>query len=136
MKMVMLIAVMIMCSAQAFAQAQFSLQPCLSENNAPAALLGTWGTARQCAAHKSGRVDDPRLFPYIITRDWIKQGFIYCYLAWYEQTGDAVGNQAFAFAQCGEDHLRDYQLEMNLHDGKLRIQWSQDFTTRELQACR
>ena len=95
-----------MSCAQVLAQAQYSLQPRLNQINAPDALLGIWGTASQCAAHKTGKEDDPRLFPYVIARDWIKQG------------------------------LRDYQVELRLHNGKLRIQWSEDFTTRELGACR
>ena len=136
MKIVLAIVAMIVFSAQVFAQAQFILQPRLSENKAPESLLGIWGTVRQCAAHKSGKTDDPRLFPYVITRDWLKQGFIYCYLAWHEPSADVGDNQAFAFAQCGEDQLRDYHVELNLRDGKLRIQWSEDFTTRELEACR
>jgi len=135
MKVVTAIVLMIMFSTQVLAQAQFSLQPRLSGNKAPSALLGIWGTARQCAAHKSGKTDDPLLFPYIITHDWIKQGFIYCFLAWYEPTRSVGNNQAFAFAQCGEDQLRDYQLELNLREGKLSIRWSDDFTTRELEAC-
>lgn len=136
MKVMLAIVLMIMLPTQVLAQAQLSLQPRLSGNKAPSALLGIWGTARQCAAHKSGKTDDPLLFPYIITHDWIKQGFIYCFLAWYEPTRNIRGNQAFAFAQCGEDQLRDYQLELNLRDGKLSIQWSEDFTTQELEACR
>ncbi len=136
MKVVAVIVLMIMSSAQVLAQAQFSLQPRLNQNNAPEALLGIWGTASQCAAPKAGKEDDPRMFPYIITRDWIKQGFIYCHLVWYEQNSETGAKQAFAFAQCGEDNLRDYQVALKLHNGKLRIQWSEDFTTRELEACR
>lgn len=136
MKILAAMVLMIMSSAQVFAQAQYSLQPGLNENNAPIALLGIWGTSYQCAAHEAGEKDDPRLLPYIITRDWIRQGFIYCYLAWNEQISDAGDNPASAFAQCGEDNLRDYQIVLNLRDGKLRIQWSEDFTTRELEACR
>lgn len=136
MKFVLAILLMILLPMQVLAQAQFSLQPRLSGNKAPAALLGIWGTARQCSAYKSGNANDPGLFPYIITRDWIRQGFIYCYVAWYEQTSDAHGEKAFAYAQCGEDQLRDFQIRLSLQNGKLSMRWSEDFTTQELEACR
>ena len=76
-----------------------------------------------------------RLFPYVITRDWIQQGMLYCYMSWREQYSDAKATQADAFAQCGEDGIRDYRILLTLRDGKLRIRWSEDFTTGELQAC-
>jgi len=114
--------------------AQSNVQP-KSDNRGPEALFGTWGTAAQCAAHKAGNNTDMRLFPYVISNDWIQQGMVYCYLVWRERFSDATGTQAYAFAQCGEDSVRDYQVFLDLREGTLRIRWSEDFTTRELQAC-
>ena len=115
-------------------QAQSNVQP-RANNYGPQALFGTWGTAEQCAAHKAGNNTDLRLFPYVISNDWIQHGMVYCYLGWREQFTNASGAQAHAVAQCGEDSLRDYQVFLDLRDGSLRIRWSEDFTTRELQAC-
>jgi hypothetical protein len=55
---------------------------------------------------------------------------------WRQHSSEAGITQVHAFAQCGEDALRDYRLFLKLHDAKLRIRWSSDFTTPELQACR
>ena len=127
--------VLVMVSATAAAQGQYSLQPDLSRNVLPDDLLGIWGTASQCAAHKSGDHDNPALLPYQISHDWIRQGFLYCYLSLYEHKYDGNSIEAFALAQCGEDNLRDYRLNLKLLNGKLRISWSQDFTTQALMTC-
>ncbi len=120
--------------AMSAGHAQSNVQPDF-DNRGPVALFGTWGTAAQCAAHKTGNNTDMRLFPYVVSNDWIQQGMVYCYLVWREQFSDAAGTQAHALAQCGEDGLRDYQVFVDLREGRLRIRWSEDFTTRELQAC-
>jgi hypothetical protein len=130
------IVLLIMFPAQVYAQAQYTLQPRINEQIGPATLMGTWGTAEQCAAHGSGDNEDPRLFPYLITGDWIRQGFIYCYLSWQDHINDADGTRAQAVAQCGEDSLRDYQIFLRLNNNKLEIRWSKDFTTPMLQACK
>ncbi len=118
-----------------YAQAQFSLGARSSPNDAPDSLLGTWGTGTQCDAHRAGDISSPSLLPYEITREWIQQGFIYCYLSWigYERAGDSV--TAHAWAQCGEDNLRDYRLRLQRETDQLQIRWSEDFSTPQLQNC-
>lgn len=135
MKPVAVIVLLLLFSEMAVAQAQFSLQPRAGAGTAPQPLLGIWGTAEQCAAHESGNNDNPRLFPYRISGDWIRQGNIYCYLSWRDHEGDSDGLRAYALAQCGEDNLREYQLRLLLQQGELQIRWSEDFTTRALRAC-
>ena len=101
----------------------------------PESLFGTWGTEVQCAAHAADNMQDQRLFPLIISNEWIQQGWIYCYLQWRGHNTDSNNIQAFALAQCGEDTIRDYQLEFNLETSELKIQWSKNFTTDPLQRC-
>lgn len=116
------------------AQSQFSLQPLPESATAPALLLGVWGSARQCTAYHSGN-NQPGLLPYHINAEWLRQGTVYCYLSWRGQNDVAGVIEAFALAQCGEDDLREYQLALQLRAGSLRIRWSADYTTPELQAC-
>ncbi|MDH3761757.1 MAG: hypothetical protein OEU50_12305 [Gammaproteobacteria bacterium] len=127
--------IMLLITGQVSAQTHYSLQPPASGQKAPARILGVWGTAEQCIAYRHGKTDSPRLFPYRISDDWVRQGEIYCYLSWHdaEQVGDDF--RVYALAQCGEDNLREYQLKLNLQQQKLRIRWSDDFTTRALEAC-
>lgn len=130
-----LFLVSVLYCAQLHAQAQFLLQPQSDNNAAPAALLGAWGTTSQCAAHRAGNSDDPRLFPYEISRDWIKQGMIYCYLQWLDHYQIDDGSESLAVAQCGEDNVVDYRVVLQLNSDRLRIRWSSDFTTRALESC-
>ncbi len=134
MKMPLVIALSLIC-AQATAQTQYSQKPPTSAQKTPPQLLGIWGTAEQCVAHREGINDNPRLFPYRISTDWVQQGNIYCYLSWQEPEQTDDGMRVYAFAQCGEDNLREYRLMLQLEQGRLRIRWSEDFTTRALEAC-
>ena len=136
MNFVLVILLSFAVSAAALAQSQFSLQPKPVAIAAPAALTGTWGTDRQCATFAAGGSDNPALMPYQISSDWVKQGFLYCFLSWRGET--RVGGQPlyYAEARCGEDDLRDYRLSFELRDKRLRIYWSEDFTTAALEACR
>ena len=95
----------------------------------PPALLDVWGTAAQCAAGEAAS-------PLRIESDWIEQGGIYCYLAWQANYPRAGGFETHAFAQCGEDTLREYRIVL-LFDGEaLRVRWSDTYTTPALSRCR
>ena len=122
-------------ASAALAQAQFSLQRPRSVAPAPPALLGTWGSAAQCATLATGGSDNPGLMPYRINADWISQGFLYCSMAWRGENRVDGETRYFADASCGEDDLRDYRLTLELRDRRLRIRWSDDFTTAALEAC-
>jgi hypothetical protein len=135
MKLIPLITLLLLFCGQVSAQAQYSLQPRMQGIQVPRSLLGTWGTAEQCRAHNTGKIDNPRLYPYLISSEWIRQGNVYCYLLWHEHEHDADSLQATALAQCGEDNLREYSLVLSLRQQQLRIRWSDDFTTRALEAC-
>jgi hypothetical protein len=101
----------------------------------PPALFKIWGDSAQCEAHRSGKTENPALFPLVITNDWIQQGLVYCYLQWQGQGNTSKGLQAHAFAQCGEDTIREYQLIFNLHENNLSIHWSKDFSNKALVVC-
>lgn len=118
------------------AQGQFSLQDQPGAGaDAPAQLLATWGTAAQCAARESGSDDNSTGSPFTLTEEWIRQGPIYCYLNWQAHTPVESGSETLAFAQCGEDTLREYRLQLLLVQDRLRIRWSDDYTTPLLQRC-
>lgn len=135
MKMLLVVMLSTLFYATAGAQSQYSLQPQGSDYEVPASLLGTWGSAEQCAAHRAGGNLNPALFPYLITRDWIRQGNIYCYLSWQHHRASGGNIEAYVSALCGEDDIRDYRLLMKLQAGSLQIRWSPDFITGQLQAC-
>lgn len=115
---------------KAAAQGQIGIGPVPGDRvEAPAILFGTWGTAAQCAAG-----DPPS--PYRIEREWIEQGGIYCYVAWQAHQVLEGRSETHAFAQCGEDTLREYRIFLLLDRGQLRIRWSESYTTPVLSRCR
>ncbi len=117
------------------AQSQFSLDP---QNPAgispPPVLLSTWGSRQQCAAASSDKTA-LHLYPFEVDREWLRQGPIYCYLTWLSNQPMANGSETQAFAQCGEDSLREYRIFFLLQGQQLRIRWSADFTTPALERC-
>ena len=60
---------------------------------------------------------------------------MYCYLRWRNHDEVSGSLQAMADAQCGEDTIRDFRLVLELQNEKLKIHWSQDFSTTELLSC-
>ena len=115
--------------------AQYLLQPQKNGARAPEALLGAWGDTAQCAAHRAGGNQDPRLFPYLISDDWIQHGMVFCQIEWQSAQGEPPNLSVGAFARCGEDGPREYRILLELSQGNLRIRWSEDFTTTALTAC-
>lgn len=98
-------------------------------------MFGIWGTRAQCRAHQVDEFENPGLYPYEISHDWIRQGQVYCFLRWRNHDEVSGLLQAMADAQCGEDTIRDFRLVLELQNEKLRIHWSSDFSTKELQSC-
>ena len=135
MKFPLLALLLLTLPAPAAAQSQFSLRPNQPVGAAPASLIGTWGTASQCAELAAGGSDNPALMPYQISSEWIRQGFLYCILAWRGEAQIDGETRYFADAQCGEDDLRDYRISLELRQRRLQIRWSDDFSTTALQAC-
>ena len=120
-------------SAQA--QTQFSTVPPATAPDGPAELFGVWGSESQCRAYGDGDETNPALLPYAIDGQWIRQGFIYCYLSWRGRESKNGITRAWADARCGEDDLRDYRLQLELRERRLSIRWSEDFIVSQLQSC-
>ena len=135
MKRTLILPLLLVVAFPALAQSGYRLQP-ESGQAGPKALFGTWGSPAQCEAHRSGDFENPALYPTQISQEWIRQGLIYCYLQWRDQSPATSGIQAIADAQCGEDTLREYRLVLELQNETLRIHWSADFSTPDLQMCR
>ena len=106
------------------AQSQFSLQHLPAAHEAPPAVLGVWGTTRQCAAFQAGEANHPLLYPYHVTDRWIRQGPTHCYLNWQGSREIDGGLETTALAQCGEDNLREYRLRLRQRNERLQIRWS------------
>lgn len=123
-------------TASALAQSQYDFLPRIDSPAGPDALFGVWGDEKQCRAYRAGNESNPARLPYVIDNEWLRQGFIYCYLFWQgHEVADGV-TLARAVARCGEDDMRDYRLQFRLQDRRLSIGWSPDFATFGLQACR
>lgn len=119
------------------AQAQYSLQPEIARGIAlPDAYIGTWGSAAQCADTQATHDGDAGRSAYEISVEWIRQGKVYCHMTWYTIEMTARGGEVHALAQCGEDGLREYRVVLRLAQARLWIDWSPDFTTPALRACR
>lgn len=101
----------------------------------PAALLGTWGTSTQCPAKLAENPALARFSPYHIDLEWLRQGGIYCYLSWQGNYADDTGSETHALAQCGEDSLREYRIVLRLEKSRLRIHWSESYSTPTLERC-
>ncbi len=116
--------------AQAVAsQGQIGIEALPSDRiEPPPVLLDTWGTAAQCAAAEAAS-------PYRIGRNWFEKGGVYCYIAWLANYPRAGGAETHAFAQCGEDTLREYRIVLQLDGETLRIRWSETYTTPALSRC-
>ena len=61
-------------------QTQYNLRPAPAGSPGPEALSGGLGYGGPMRARRSGRRDGPRLYPCNISREWIRQGSIDCYL--------------------------------------------------------
>ncbi len=125
-----LLAVALAIAGRTVAQGQIGIEAVPADLiEPPAALLGTWGTAAQCAAEESPS-------PTRVGRQWIEQGGIYCLVTWQASHRRGDGRETLAFAQCGEDTLREYRVLLSLDDGRLQIRWSDTYTTPPLSRCR
>ena len=102
---------------------------------APEALLGVWGTAAQCKAHRAGKTDDMRLLPYDIGDQWLRHGFLYCWMGWQQVVPGTHGRSTIVLARCGEDAVRFYRLIIWQQEDKLFMRWSKDYETPALERC-
>ncbi len=99
------------------------------------ALYGTWGTAQQCAREPLLPGRTFRAEPLEIGAEWLRQGPIACRLDWFPIERRDGGVFTGAFAQCGEDAVRDYVLRMTLSGGRLTIRWDFLVSNGPLARC-
>ncbi|MEM9765011.1 MAG: hypothetical protein AAF968_21320 [Pseudomonadota bacterium] len=99
------------------------------------AFYGTWGTVQQCAREPLGPGLTIPAEPFEIGAQWLKRGQIWCRLNWFpiENRDDEVFTGAFA--QCGEDGVRDYLLRLNLSGDELTIRWDFLVSNGPLMLC-
>ncbi len=99
------------------------------------AFYGTWGTAKQCSGEPIKSGGTVLAEPFEISADWLRQGQLWCRLNWYPIESRADGFFSGAFAQCGEDSVRDYTLGMVLSDDNLTLRWSFPLSNGPLRRC-
>ncbi len=116
------------------AQSQYLTVPGQSRP-APGVLLGVWGDPAQCQAFEDQSIENPGSPAYEISQDWIKQGWFHCLVSWQGEWQTDNGLQAQAFAQCGEDLIREYRVFLQLEADTLTIRWTDDYSTKSLNRC-
>ena len=99
------------------------------------AFYGRWGTLKQCS-HEPIKFGGTVLAePFEIDADWLRQGQLWCRLKWYPIEVRENGLFSGAFAQCGEDSVRDYSVGMILSDGNLTLRWGFPLSNGPLMRC-
>ena len=98
-------------------------------------FYGTWGTAKQCAREPIKTGGTVLAEPFEISREWLRQGQLWCRLDWYPIAPRGNGYFTGASARCGEDAVRDYLLGMELSDSELTLRWDVLHKNGPLQKC-
>ena len=98
-------------------------------------FYGTWGTVKQCSNEPVKQGGTLLSEPIEISRNWFRQGNVWCSLSWGPIENRATGKFAAANAQCGEDTVRVYFLGMELYDSKLTMRWNFAQRSSPLMRC-
>ncbi|MEM8876871.1 MAG: hypothetical protein AAGD23_03255 [Pseudomonadota bacterium] len=98
-------------------------------------LLGTWGTANQCARAPIKPGGTVLAEPFEISSGWLRQGRFGCRLNWGPVETREDGFFTTAQAQCGEDTVRDYSLGMVLMGDELTLRWDFPLSNGPLMRC-
>lgn len=98
-------------------------------------LYGTWGTEAQCARALLLPGGTKLAEPVQIDADWLRQGQLWCRLAWFPVSQRPDGLFTGAFAQCGEDAVRDYRLGLFLENDMLTLRWTLTYAQGPLHRC-
>ena len=99
------------------------------------ALFGTWGTPKQCARAPIKDGGTVLAEPFELTSLWLRQGRIWCRLKWFPVEPRKDGLATGAFAQCGEDAVRDYLVRMKLSGDALTLYWGFRHANGPLARC-
>lgn len=100
-----------------------------------AVLYGTWGTAKQCARAPITPGGSVLAAPFEISPLAVRQGPVACMLKWFPIAPRENGLFTGAFAQCGEDAVRDYFLRMELSGHELTLRWGLLHANGPLTRC-
>ena len=100
-----------------------------------AVFYGAWGTAAQCARAPIKPGGTVLAEPFEIGSGWLRQGRIWCRLAWFPVQAREDGAFTGANAQCGEDAVRDYLLRLELSGNDLTLRWGLHRSNGPLARC-
>ena len=98
-------------------------------------LHGSWGNEQQCAGALVTPKGTKHAAPFIISTDWLKHDEVWCRLTWLSNNASEDNVSASAFALCGEDTDREYQLKFELNFGELSIFWNLFHKNGPLRRC-
>ena len=86
-------------------------------------MHGKWGTEAQCEEKLIIPEGTKRASPFIIQKDWLGHGDVWCRLNWLSATDSDESTVATARALCGEDSVIDYRIKFELTGDMLSIGW-------------
>lgn len=98
-------------------------------------FFGTWGTEKQCQRHPVKPGGTVRAEPFEIDARWLRQGRLWCRLDWGPVEPRSDGLFTAAFAQCGEDSVRQYLLGLILTGDELTLRWNFPISNGPLKRC-
>jgi len=98
-------------------------------------FFGTWGTEKQCARDPIQPGGTVLAHPYEISKEWLRQGDLWCLLSWGPVEQRSTGHFTGAYARCGEDSVRQYFLGMALSGDQLTLRWNILTTNGPLKIC-
>ncbi len=96
---------------------------------------GTWGTAKQCSGAPVKPGGTVLAEPFEISSGGLRHGQIWCSFKWFPMQPREDGLFTGAFAQCGEDAVRDYLLRMELSGNHLTLRWGLFQSNGPLARC-
>ncbi len=111
------------------------LLPTMSDAAGREALFGIWGTSTQCAGEPIKPGGTRPASPFRIDTDWIAHGEIWCRLVWKTDDPRETGVFSSALAQCGEDSVQGYRLDLVLEGDVLRLIWNEALINGPLSRC-
>lgn len=86
-------------------------------------LYGKWGTEAQCEGKLIIPEGTKRASSFVIQKDWLGHGDVWCRLNWLSVNATEKSTVAFAQALCGEDSIRDYRVKIQRTGDTLSIAW-------------
>ncbi len=98
-------------------------------------LYGEWGTEQQCHRELITPKGTKHAAPFTIGPDWFAHGEVWCRLIWSNVTLTTDGLFAMASSLCGEDAVRDYQVDFKLTGNVLTLIWNQEYKNGPLMRC-